>query len=458
MKYSKTSVRKKYRKQPILQFEDQRLTSFSGLILFQRLFSTLKLKNRLAKCFNHLRLHPIYGFNNFVLILTVHVLLGFRKINDMKYYSHDPMVKRLVGMDRLPDPSRFARVFSQADEKSMVKCRHLLKSLVIEQFLKHGIKSVTADFDGSVISTTRLAENSAVGYNKKKKGARSYYPLFCTVAQTGQVLDVAHRPGNVHDSNGSVEFVKECFESLKAKIPGVTIESRMDGAFFSKKMVDMLSENGGQFTISVPFLRMTELKGYVESRQRWTPINEDISYFEMKWKPKKWIEKYRFIFVRRIQKKQHKEPLQLDMFLPDEYEYQYSVIITNKSTHTWNVIAFHNGRGSQESVFSELKTQTNMDYIPFKRLIPNKYFLFCCVLAHNLTRELQMKAFPKARNTNFKRASLWVFQQMSTLRRNLISRAGRLTRPQGELTLTVSGNKHVEKEFCEYYEKTRNVA
>jgi hypothetical protein len=45
-----------------------------------------------------------------------------------------------------------------------------------------------------------------VGFNRKKKGQRSYYPLFCSVAQTGQVLDVWHRPGNVHDSNGAKAF------------------------------------------------------------------------------------------------------------------------------------------------------------------------------------------------------------------------------------------------------------
>lgn len=458
MKHSKLSVRRKYSKQPFLQFENQRLTSFSGLILFQKLFSALNLKNRLAGCFKHLRVHPIYGFNNFVLFITVHVLLGFRKINDMKYYSHDPMVKRLVGVDRLPDPSRIARAFSGADENSMVKCRHLLKNLVIEQFLKHRIKSVTADFDGTVLSTTRHAENTAVGFNKKKKGLRSYYPLFCTIAQTGQVLDFHHRPGNVHDSNGSVLFVKECFESLKAGIPGITIESRMDGAFFSDEMVGMLTENGGQFTISVPFLRMTELKGIIESRRRWRPVNEDVSYFEMNWKPKSWSKKYRFIFVRRIQKVQHKEPIQLDLFVPDEYEYGYSVIITNKQTHAFNVITYHGGRGSQESVFAELKSQTNMDYIPFKKLLPNKFFLFSCVLAHNLTRELQMSVFQRGRSTNFKRASLWTFQQMNTLRRNLISRAGRLTWPQGKLTLTVSANRHVEKEFRGYYEKIKTAA
>ena len=34
----------------------------------------------------------------------------------------------------------------------------------------------------------------------------SHYNLFCTVAQTGQFLDVLHRPGNVHDSKDAHEL------------------------------------------------------------------------------------------------------------------------------------------------------------------------------------------------------------------------------------------------------------
>jgi hypothetical protein len=41
------------------------------------------------------------------------------------------------------------------------------------------------DFDGSVQSTRRHAEGTAVGYNKKK-GTHSYYPLLCAIGQTGK--------------------------------------------------------------------------------------------------------------------------------------------------------------------------------------------------------------------------------------------------------------------------------
>ena len=76
-------------------------------------------------------------------------------------------------------------------------------------------------------STKRHAEGTAVGFNKEKKGARSYYPLFCTVAQTGQVLDLLHRSGNVHDSKGSVEFVTTCVMTVRERLPSARLEIRM---------------------------------------------------------------------------------------------------------------------------------------------------------------------------------------------------------------------------------------
>ncbi|MBG90122.1 MAG: hypothetical protein CMO80_24935 [Verrucomicrobiales bacterium] len=41
-------------------------------------------------------------------------------------------------------------------------------------------------------STARHAEGTAIGFNKRKKGQRSYYPPCCMIAQTGQALDLHH--------------------------------------------------------------------------------------------------------------------------------------------------------------------------------------------------------------------------------------------------------------------------
>jgi hypothetical protein len=76
-----------------------------------------------------------------------------------------------------------------------------------------------------------------VGFNKNKKGARSYYDLVCTVAQTGQFFDLLHRPGNVHDSNGAADFMRASFTEARAVLKNTLFESRVDSAFFDARGV-----------------------------------------------------------------------------------------------------------------------------------------------------------------------------------------------------------------------------
>ncbi len=115
--------------------------------------------------------------------------------------------------------------------------REMNHFVCLSRLQEEGIKRITLDLDGSVQSTSRHAEGTAVGFNKKKKGERSYYPLLATISQTGQIFDFLHRSGNVHDSNGAVEFLRYCVEKIRKVLPDVQIELRADSAFFSDQMV-----------------------------------------------------------------------------------------------------------------------------------------------------------------------------------------------------------------------------
>ncbi|MDX2441605.1 MAG: transposase, partial [Desulfobacterales bacterium] len=229
MKSSKAQILTKFHKIPEIQFEDQQLTSFSGIIMFQLLFKNLNLKNKLKKCFAYLKVSPIFGHHLVVLLLIVHLILGFRRLREIKYYRDDPIVLRVMGLRKLPDVSTISRSLSQLDEKSVKNIQRLSRSFVIDELHREQFCRVTLDFDSSVLSTKGHAQGSAIGFNKLKKGARSYYPLFCTVAQTGQFFDMHHRPGNVHDSNGAADFMLKCFKHVKSHLPGTILESRMDG-------------------------------------------------------------------------------------------------------------------------------------------------------------------------------------------------------------------------------------
>ena len=458
MKCSKASIHRKTHRIPELRFEDQRLTSFAGLILFQVLFNRLGLKEQLTGCFRHLKVSPIFGHSLTVMLLISHLMLGYRRLQDMRYYRDDPMVRRLLGLERLPDVATVSRTLAGMDNRSVDKLRQLNRQQVLRRLSGLGLARITLDFDGSVLSTGRFAEGTAVGFNRKKKGQRSYYPLFCTLAQTGQVLDVWHRPGNVHDANGAKAFILACIREIRTVLPRAALEVRMDSAFFSDAIIGMLNAEGVEFTISVPFEHFAELKALAETRKQWRHLNDRCDFFENRWKPKSWGGKQRFVFIRTRNRKQYKEPVQLDLFIPYEYGYDFKVIVTNKCLGARKVLNYHNGRGTQEGIFAELKSQTQMDYIPTRRQAGNRVFVLAAMLAHNLNREMQMMAGARQRNTTERRAPLWQFTQLGTLRRRLIQRAGRLTRPQGTLTLTMSANKAVKSELLHFLDVLKQAA
>lgn len=452
MKPSRSAIHRKFYTLPDIRFEDQALTSFSGLVVFQALFAKLDLRERLRACFRHLDVSPIFGHHTIMLLLVVHLLLGYRRLRELRFYEDDPMVGRLLGLSRLPDVATVSRALSSADARSADKTRSLFRTLVLDRLRLAGFGRITLDFDGSVQSTRRAAEGTAVGFNKKRKGDRSYYPLFCTIAQTGQVLDFFHRSGNVHDSIGARVFILASIRAVREALPGVRIEVRMDSAFFSNEIVTALDDEGVDFTISVPFERFVELKTMIEKGTfRWRRFGSELAFFETPWKPKSWKNRFRFLFVRHQVKIRDKEPIQLDLFVPAVTGFDFKVIITNKRARPKKVLAFHNGRGAQEAVFAELKSQCQMDYVPVRTRVGNQLYLCSAILAHNLARELQMQAesLPH-RNTTEKRSPRWVFEEIHTLRRHLLQRAARLIRPQGRLTLVMSANAAVRDKLLHY--------
>jgi hypothetical protein len=458
VKSSKAQITAKFHKIPTIRFEDQKLTSFSGLMIFQLLFKRINLKQRLKQCFAHLKVSPIFGRHLIVMLIIVHLLMGFRRLREVDYYRDDPIVLRLMGLRKLPDVSTISRALSQMEKEGVENVRQLSRSLVIEGLLREQLPRLTLDFDGSVQSTKGHAEGTAVGFNRTKKGARSYYPLFCTVAQTGQFFDFHHRPGNVHDSNGAEQFMLSCFNETKTHLKSTLLESRMDSAFFNQNILSMFNSKHVKFTASVPFERFLQLKEMIEGRKRWRKIDGQWSYFETSWKPKSWDTCYRFVFIRKKTKKQQKGMLQLHLFEPRDFNYEYKVIVTNKTESAKSVVLFHNGRGSQECIFGDAKNDAALNVIPSRRLAGNQLFTLCAMMAHNLSREIQMLAAPSAPRALPKRPASWTFEKLDTLRHRIIQRAGRLIRPQGELTLTMSANQAVRKDLLHFLDVLQKAA
>jgi hypothetical protein len=159
------------------------------------------LKEPLRGCFCHLGVWPIFGRHLVVLLVIIHLVLGFRRLREVSYYRDDPLVLRLLGLRKLPDVSTISRSLSQMEAKAVGNLRELSRTLVIEGLKRTWFSRLTLDFDGSVLSTKAHAEATAVGFNKKRKAravtipcsARWRKPVSLSISFTDPAMSTTQR-------------------------------------------------------------------------------------------------------------------------------------------------------------------------------------------------------------------------------------------------------------------------
>ncbi|GIW91976.1 MAG: hypothetical protein KatS3mg110_0017 [Pirellulaceae bacterium] len=167
MEYSRHIVSCKAHAVPVVKCVRQALRYFSGLVIFQELSVRLQVVRWPARRVPDQASRNAYRRAILFLSLIVHVLLEYRQLRDVCYYRDDPLVKRLLGLRRLPDVSTLSRMLNQMGQTFVTNLR-LLRELVIERLRRLALVRITLDLDGSVQSTKRHAEGAAVGFNKRK--------------------------------------------------------------------------------------------------------------------------------------------------------------------------------------------------------------------------------------------------------------------------------------------------
>ena len=138
---------------------------------------------------------------------------------------------------------------------------------------------------------------------------------------------------------------------------------------------------------------------------------------------------------------------QIDLFDPSDGTWEYSAVTTNLSLDLRRLWRFMCGRGVHEKVIGELKTGLALDSVPTNHYAANSAWQQLVVLAHNLLANFQIETGISARSRTQKRTSLWVLEQVQTLRFELINQAGLILTPKGRNILRLTDNSRVQKRF-----------
>jgi Transposase DDE domain group 1 len=442
-----------------IEFASQDITAFGGLELIRRYFRLIHLGRSVRSVFAQYDVGGDYRAIDMILVIVVLMLVGGRRLDHLNYLCEDPLVKRFCGLLRLPRERSVARWLKRFTHKSLEALVEINSQIACEAIEKEKLGRLTLDIDGSVITTGASVAWAFRGFNPHHRKNPSYYPILAHLAQTGHILRMKNRPGNVHDSKGALAFMRELIDDVRRRLGrSLPLEFRMDGAFFQREIIELLERRGAGYAIKVPFFKWLGLLPMIRERQRWQRLREGMGCFELSLNVAAWEKTLRVVVYRKPVHHETKKNYQLDLFDPDDGYFEYSAVSTNLTLSAGALWDFMAGRGAQEKTFAELKGEWALDVVPTHHYGANSAWQQISILGHNLLRNFQLQTLATQKPRSRKRTFLFFLQSLKTIRFKLIHQPARIVKPQGYSVLRFAVAQPVQQLIETIDQKLKSAA
>ena len=397
-------------------------TAFGGLALAARLVNRLGIDRAINEHLRLLRTHRPYRESDHVLTHVYNLFAGGSAIEDIADLQLSEPVRRILGADRIPDPTTAGDFLRRLDRRSIGDLDR-----AIDQIQKRVWKKQRARKKGSV-GIVDLDSHVHHVYGSKKQGADftykggfGYHPLVVSLAETQECLRIINRPGNVVSAAGAEDCVRELAPLLRTRFSRVIF--RGDSAFAKQAIFDACEEARFHFAMVSPNQKnFTDLADRVEERQ-WKPFRAHPRPIAEPGKGRKKRPNFR----RRRARQREKRDLKLEKqwiaeipYRPDRSEHTYRLIIrrqkieeskqgelfelwryrfvlTNlpRTTSAVEAMQLTYQRCDQENVIEQLQSGVAAMRMPTGTLLANHALMVCARIAHNMKAWLAALALPK---------------------------------------------------------------
>jgi hypothetical protein len=439
MRLSVDSLRRVVKRDLAIEFVPQQFTSYSGLELLRRYMQRLDLATRLRRACG--ALGGDYNGASLSLLILALLYTGARRLEHLRYLAGDPLIARFCGLAHVPTArtvSNWLQRFTQGRLQPLVQ---LNQDLVMDTIARLTLPRLTLDVDGTVVRTGATVAWAFRGFNPHHRKDPSYYPLVAHLAQTGHILRLKNRPGNVHDSKQAVAFLRDLIDSLRGRLGRARpLEFRMDAAFCQRGVFRLLTARRCAYAIKVGYWSWLPLKALAAAQEHWAPLAPDVTGFVTDLPIPQWRLHLRVMIYRKHVQHESRKNFQLDLFTPDDGHFEYYAVATNMPLSLPALYAFVCGRGAQEKTLGELKGEFALDVVPTRHYGANSAWQQLSILAYNVARSFQLDTMAEPKPRSRKRTYAYLLRSMRTLRFLLVARAGRLTRIDGRNVLRLTTN------------------
>jgi hypothetical protein len=396
-----------------ITFVEDNITRYGGLYLLNSFCKKLNLKWYLQSYVKIHQANQKYQTAEFLLILIYTIILGIKRIESIKYLQTNGVTKKLIGIERIPDNTAIRRfLYSLTPDaiRQIVKVHNLIQKKI---FLRiHTKTSITLDIDGTVLTVFGKQQRAKVGYNPKRKGARSYMAMLCFESDKEFWYGSLYH-GSVSQVKVARHIIKRCLKKLP--YPIYRIRVRADAGFYSFDFIDnFLDKESIGYSIEAEINKVMfpffDQALYTEYRNGWEVAEFTYKSYRAK-------VPHRFVIQRRPLPKDPDEKLQLKLF--ERKNYGYRVLITNLPLKPRSVWDFHSQRSQgAELNIKELKLNYTLNKIPTKYFLANVAYLQIVLFAFNIVNWFKWLCLPNE----------YHYATLHTIREQLLSVAARLTK------------------------------
>ena len=449
MRIRKGSIRGRVKADLPIEFTYEKLSAHGGLELFRRFVDRSGFADRLREVFSIRQFDGDYGSFRVTLALIGMLLLGGTRLRHLRVLERDPLFLRFARLQKLPSDRTVSNTLKETTAAVRERLGELLREVAYDTAREGELSRVTLELDGTVLRTGLFADGAARGFNPHHPKDKSYYPLTAHLAQTGQLLAVWNREGNVHDSERSLEMLGFLVDDIRAQLSPRHLEARFDGAFFRREILAFLESSGVEYAIKAPLWDWLGIRKTIEKRRRWKRIRPGLQAFSTKLRIPKWGLTLRVAVYRKHVSHRTRKNFQMDLFDPADGHYAYSAVATNKKAELRTLWDFMAGRGGHEKTLCELKQHLAFDTIPTRDWDANSTWQLISALTHNLLRQFQVTTKAPQRPNGRKRTYRWVFESLRTFRYEVLNLPAKLARPEGRTQLRIAAAPETQDRIAE---------
>ena len=363
------------------EFTGKSLTRFGGAGLIRKFFKRHHIHEKIEQGVQiEGRRECKYGVGSMLVSLLYGMFLGYPRPSQMEVLTTDKVFQKIAGLISFPVQSTISRFL---DGLKVVVARQIAV-LNFDLLLKfrEGFRaffSITLDLDSHVSPVYGRQQRAGRGYNPKKKGRRSYHPLFCFIGETRDYLAGLLRSGKHHTSYQVIPFLKGILKKLPAHIQKIRL--RADSGFFSVDFLKFLVKRSIEFYVVVPLQPWIQKK--IWGIKDWKDIGWGVEVSELEYILAKEIT-LRLVVIRKRVKKGESSKKQLKLLAMEEVLYDYQVIVTNGLLVAEEVWRFYNQRACCENFIKEGIYGFGLDKVISHHYAGNYAYFELLMLGYNL--------------------------------------------------------------------------